>query len=160
MTATTAQSVGQVEWFTWENHRKDVWNIEQRAFPGNGMNYEELGACIRDRHNAARVLLIHGEVMGYVIERFHPDSVEILTMAVEPAFHRFGSGTVLMNNCKTRARHNPVKRRFIETTVSEENVSAQLFLQSCGFRYVQTVRGGFTSYGRTADGYQFSWKVR
>lgn len=160
MTATARQVDSEIAFFDYQTHMQGVWSIEQLQFKEHAFSRDELRICMADRKNAGRVLLCQGEVIGFIIERFHTFDVEILSIAVDPMFVRFGFGRKLIQNAIDRALRSVNKRRAIWATVSERNLTAQLFLQACGFQWCHTIPGGFNLSGRAnADGYQFTRKL-
>ncbi len=154
MTAIASRIDTEIAFFDYQKHMRGVWSIERMQFKEQAMPREELRICMADRKNAGRVLLCRGEVVGFIIERFHTWHVEILTIAIEPTFERFGFGRRLVDDCFGRARKGGVRHK-ISAMVSERNLSAQLFLAACGFQWCHTVPGGFDVAGQSNDGYQF-----
>lgn len=154
MTVTARKIETEIAFFDYQTHMRGVWAIERLSFKEQAMSREELRICMADRKNAGRVLLCRGEVVGFIIERFHTWHVEILTIAIEPTFARFGFGRKLVEDCVGRARKGCLRHR-ISAMVSERNLSAQLFLQACGFKWCHTIPGGFDLTGQSNDGYQF-----
>jgi ribosomal protein S18 acetylase RimI-like enzyme len=159
MPVTASDIKSEVEFFDYQSHMSAVWMIERMQFKEQAFSRDELRACMADRKNAGRVLLVRGEVIGFIIERFHTFDVEILTIAVDPLYVRFGFGRKLIQNAIERASRCVNKRRRIWATVSERNLTAQLFLQKCGFEWCHTVPGAFDLAGQSNDGYQFVRKL-
>ena len=157
MTATAGRIDTEIAFFDYQKHIRGVWAIEQQQFKEHAFSRDELRICMADPKNAGRVLLCRGEVIGFIIERFHTFDVEIISIAVEPTFVRFGFGRRMIQNCIDRALRTAgnTGRRRIWTTVSERNVIAQHFLHACGFQWCHTIPGGFDSAGQPNDGYQF-----
>lgn len=158
MTTVARQIEPEIAFFDYQTHMRGVWSIEQLQFKDAAFSRDELRACMADRKNAGRVLVCRGEVIGFIIERFHTFDVEILSIAVDPMFIRFGFGRKLIENCVGRASKQAVRRR-VWATVSERNLTAQLFLQACGFKWIHTIPGGFDSFNNPCDGYQFVRKL-
>jgi ribosomal protein S18 acetylase RimI-like enzyme len=157
VTASTIEP--EIAFFDYQSHMLGVWMIERMQFKEQAFSREELRACMADRKNAGRVLLLRGEVIGFIIERFHTFDVEVLTIAVDPLYLRFGFGRKLIQNAIERASRGVNKRRSIWSTVAERNLTAQLFLQKCGFQWCHTIPGGFDLEGQRNDGYQFIRKL-
>lgn len=157
MTATARQIEPEIAFFDYQKHMRGVWAIEQLQFKAQAFSRDELRICMADRKNAGRVLVCQGEVIGFIIERFHTFDVEIISVAVDPMFVRFGFGRKLIQNCIDRAvkSSSVTRRRRIWATVSERNLTAQLFLNACGFKWCHTIPGGFDAAGQPNDGYQF-----
>jgi len=155
MTAIAGPIDTEIEFFDYHRHIRGVWSIEQSQLKEQAFSRDELRACMADRKNVGRVLLMRGEVIGFIVERFHTFDVEILSIAVEPIYLRFGFGRQLIQNAIDRASKSVNKRRNIWATVSERNLTAQIFLQKCDFKWCHTIPGGFDSAGQQNDGYQF-----
>lgn len=149
MTATARQIEPEIAFFDYQKHMRGVWAIEQLQFKQQAFSRDELRICMADRKNAGRVLVCHGEVIAFLIERFHTFDVEIISIAVDPMFVRLGFGRKLIENCFERAAKSATvtRRRRIWATVAERNLTAQLFLQSCGFKWCHTIPGGFDAEG-------------
>ena len=159
MTAIARQTDPEIAFFDYQKHMRGVWAIEQLQFKEQAFSRDELRICMADRKNAGRVLVCRGEVIGFIIERFHTFDVEIISIAVDPMFIRFGFGRKLVQSAIDRAAKSVNRRRNIWATVSERNLTGQLFLQACGFTRCHTVPGGFDITGQSNDGYQFIRKL-
>lgn len=94
------------------------------------------------------------EVIGYLGYEKLTRRFQIHNLAVHPKYRRCQTATRLMEFCKARAEREKIKTLDVE--VRERNVPMQLFLQSQGFLYVDTL-GEYE--GEDEDCYQFQWKA-
>lgn len=102
----------------------------------------------RDHHGL--VVCQQGIIVGYVIIRVVDSTIEIVRMAVHPDFRNRRAGFAMMNRVKSWLTNS--KRDVIETTISEYNDSAHIWLRRQGFKAtkVHKVENG--------DYYRFEYK--
>lgn len=83
-----------------------------------------------------------GGLVGFVLVRVAADEAEILTVAVEPAWHGYGCGRRLMDAALERAHRDRVSSIFLE--VDETNLPAVALYTKLGFVSVGN-RAGYYS---------------
>lgn len=93
---------------------------------------------------------LDGTGAGYALFSRLPDCFRLEQVAVDPIYRRVGVGTSLVDYLIGRLKGH--RRKTIEATVSEWNMSGQLFLRACGFRAVKVLRD-FVDLDH--DGYRF-----
>lgn len=74
-------------------------------------------------------------VMAYTL---HARSVELLTLAVDPAFRRAGIGRQMV--AKLESKLSPHRRTRIWMAVSDRLTDAHLFFRGCHFRATRVIR--------------------
>ncbi|HEV2489884.1 MAG TPA: ribosomal protein S18-alanine N-acetyltransferase [Candidatus Acidoferrales bacterium] len=75
-----------------------------------------------------------GHILGFVFMRRVADEVEILNIAVAPAFRRKGVGSLLLREVLSWAKENWVANLHLEVRAS--NPAARKFYEAHGFRQV------------------------
>lgn len=124
-----------------------VW-IEERSYE-EPWTVDEFLQCLRHRNVIGVVQESGGQVVGYAVYELNKRTLDVLTFGIHPAFRRRGNGRQLLWHMKKKLND---KRRYLDCTLSERNVSGQLFLRACGFRVIQIICGLFDEQ---TDGYMF-----
>ncbi len=93
------------------------------------------------------------EVVGFCLYEIGQVRLHLLQLAVHPAYRRRGIGEQLVQ--RVRGKLSAGRRALLTVVVAEENLSAQRFFHSLGFRAVQVLRGGNGS----ADGYLMHFRL-
>lgn len=133
----------------------EVVEIEQCSFP-EPYSEDELAAFMRQRNCIGMVAeSSRGDVIhGYMIYELHKEHLEILTLAVAPESRGTGIGTALIDRLKGKCSIQ--HRQQLRLVVSEQNLSAQLWMQRQGFMAEDYYRHKF---GPHHDGILFVWRV-
>lgn len=79
-------------------------------------------------------------VVAVITYTLHARSVEILTLAVDPAYRRAGVGRQMV--AKLESKLSPHRRTRIWMAVSDRLTDAHLFLRGCHFRATRVRRRG------------------
>lgn len=79
-------------------------------------------------------------VIGYVVYALHKHYVDLLSLAISPDERRKGIGSRLV---KLLDRKLYFRRSRILADVSEENLEAQLFFKSLGFKAIEIVKAPY-----------------
>lgn len=111
-----------------------VW-IEERSYE-QPWSKDHFLHCLRTRNVIGMVQESGGQITGYAVYEFNRREIDVLSFAIHPHFRRRGNGRVLLWQLKKKLND---KRRFLHATLSERNVTGQLFLRSCGFRVIETI---------------------
>lgn len=113
--------------------------IDQECFPPDiCYSQEELAAYIG--HRSARTWVAEDEdsIVGFVVANREPARVgHIITIDVLEGWRHRGAGTELMNMAEDWGRKARLQIIYLET--AEENVAAQSFYESRGYRKVELV---------------------
>lgn len=127
----------------------DVLSIDMDSYVAE-WGREELTACLRDRHNIGTVMIdaVHGWPIAFCIYGLHPDSIEIVRMAVNPNYRREGIATAFLKRLKERVANQ--SREQIVCVVEGHQLDAQLCLRA----------NGFIGSSMTGDRVGFSWEKR
>jgi ribosomal protein S18 acetylase RimI-like enzyme len=122
----------------------EILRIERGSFPassGDPAWTQKQFATITAR--AAVSMLIAEDsfrrVRGYIVWQRGKDFLEVLNLAVDPEARRRRIACQLINMLR-RTLTVDVRSRSIQVSVPEENLAAQLFFRSSGFRARGTVR--------------------
>lgn len=119
-----------------------VLEIEERSFP-HAWDKEEFRRWLRCENVAGMIVEIDGRVAGYMIYAWVGEYIELMNLAVHPAYRRRGIGRDLVHRLISKLG---VKRQAVELYVSEDNTPAHLFFRAMGFRAVDILRGERDSY--------------
>lgn len=110
---------------------------------------EEFREQLRNRDCIGTVAEAGNTITAYMVYLLHLRSIELLSIAVDPALHRRRIGAQMV--LKLRDKLNPQRRRKLTCTVSDRNKGAHLFLHKMGFKAVKVLRRKFGE----SDGYRF-----
>lgn len=125
---------------------RDRWNRE--AFAGLASHCQAYGT-VAERS---------GIILGHMVVDVRPTQLVLLRLAVRADYQRCGIGRQLIVGLASCLR--PQGRQSIACCVRESNVTAQLFLRSMGFRWVETHAGWFNAAGDTGeDGYRMIFEL-
>ena len=120
---------------------------------------EDFLHCLRHRNCISMIAEHGGKVRGYMVYELAKTSIEILNMAVDPAYRRRGIGSQMVTKLVSKLSNHRRTRLFMD--VRESNLAAQLFLRAQGFRCVQVKRGWYADEGDTGeDAYLFSFRLK
>lgn len=123
----------------------DMAAIYARAFPDSrAWDAHEITAMITAPGGFA-CTAPHGFAIGRVIV----DEAELITIAVDPAHHRNGTGRALLQQYETTAQTQGASRTFLE--VREDNLAAIALYMRAGWRQTARRKG----YYRLRDGRAF-----
>jgi len=76
-----------------------------------------------------------GEVVGLLVYLIERNSLVVLNLAVHPDYWRRGVATQLLASVVGKLAHH--RQRHLKIEVRERNLTAQLFLRSCGLKAVR-----------------------
>lgn len=82
---------------------------------------------------------------GFILVRTAAGEAEILTLAVDPAFRRGGSGRALVEAAAHASRSQGAEALFLE--VAADNTAALALYRACGFEQVGLRRGYYARAG-------------
>lgn len=120
----------QIDWIIRKN-MQDVLKIERCAFE-YPWSEDDFLAMLRTRNCIGMVAEHNHEIAGYMIYELHKSRLSVRNFAVAKAFRRCEVGTQMMQ--KLIGKLSPERRTEITLEVQEENLSAQMFFKSLGFR--------------------------
>jgi ribosomal-protein-alanine N-acetyltransferase len=119
-----------------------VLNIERKLGPGGWTEADF-------RRHPAMVAELGDAVVGYFAYRMRQRSVEVLRLAVHPAYRREGVGSALVAKLCGRLSHH--RRPRLEVLCRETDAGTIAFLKDRGFQATGVDRGAFGE----DDGYRF-----
>ncbi len=122
-----------------------LYEIDQACFPA-GISYsrEELASFVAHRSSRTWVAEKSGRIAGFVVANREPAHVgHIITLDVLEDSRRQGVGTKLMEVVEDWAKEAKVQIIYLET--AEDNVAAQAFYETHGYRKVDKVENYYNN---------------
>jgi ribosomal-protein-alanine N-acetyltransferase len=129
----------------------EVLGIEAGSF-APPWSKEDLVAHLCRRVTIGMVAEVGDRVVGFMVYELLPASVELLRVAVHPAWRRRGAGAALL--AKLTPKLSPGRRRRAGLDVGEANLGAHLWLKAQGWRAARVDRGR----GGEPDTYRFVFR--
>jgi len=124
---------------------------------GDLWDAEGFVADLEKRNSSARLAVrkvaLPNWLLGFVVYQKEKATIEILSLAVLPAWWRRGYATAMVDYLKEIAGKG--RRRRIEAKVRESDLTSQLFFRSCGFRAVRIEPNYYYEAG--LDAYVMEW---
>lgn len=105
---------------------------------------EDFKTCLRARNCIGMVAETEVKVVGYMIHVFDKGRFTLMRITVDPAYHRTGVGSQLLDKLKGKLTTN--LRPKIRSEVPESNLRIQLFLKSQGFKATAILEEDMTLY--------------
>jgi ribosomal protein S18 acetylase RimI-like enzyme len=124
------------------NDVAEVLKIERKVY-ATGWTRAELKQCLSECPGL--VLVIRGNIYGYVIYGQNDDKIDVIRFVVHPAHRGWGYGHEML-------KHFGAGRK-VRFHVEDTDLEAQLFLRSCGYRCHYIKRRWFEE---GADAYVFT----
>lgn len=117
-----------------------LYEIDQACFaPGISYTREELKAFIGQRHSQMWVAEESGQITGFLIAHREPRRIlHIITIDVLKPWRRGGVGSLLMEAAEEWGRDHDLRVIALET--AEDNLAAQKFYHSRGYRKVDEIK--------------------
>jgi [ribosomal protein S18]-alanine N-acetyltransferase len=112
-----------------------VLQIETQSFPDPWVENDFI-EHLRQRTGIGMVAEINGQVVGYMLYELHRCRLQLVSMAVDPAYRRRGIGRSMMDTLFRKLYWQ--RRNRMEAGVQETNLDAQLFFRACGLRVYKT----------------------
>lgn len=128
-----------------------VTEIDRHSFI-NAWQKERFKEVAEKKNRLILVAQVGELVVGYALYQLHLETIEIVRMAVHPAFRKQGIGHALMTKLKSRLNDKETKRRQtvrnkLMVLISERNDSAHLWLKEQQFLATEvTAIDGETMY--------------
>jgi ribosomal-protein-alanine N-acetyltransferase len=118
---------------------RTLYEIDQACFPpGISYSHEELVKFIAQPNSKTWVAVEHDRIIGFLVAERQPRRVgHIITIDVLEAWRRRGVGKALMGAAEDWAGRQGLLKVYLET--AEDNVTAQRFYESRGYRKVDVV---------------------
>lgn len=108
---------------------QDVLRVEQQCYT-HPWDEEEFLQHLRQRNVIGMVCEDGPSIVGYMLYELHKGRLNVLKMAVEQSLRRCGIGTAMI--ARLRDKLSMQRRKYIDVSVSDDNLIAQKFLSSCG----------------------------
>ena len=142
----------QVRWLI-RRDMDEVMKIEKRSFD-HPWTEEEFMMHIRERNTIGAVIEDNTQIIGYMVYELHKGKLNLLNLAVKPIERRSGYGRQMVQRLIDKLEQQ--RRTTIECTISDNNLNAQLFLQSCGFKACRVIKDAWNG----SDAYLFRYRMR
>lgn len=127
--------------------------IEEASFPAP-WNEKDFRATLQPKNAWGKVAIVDDKVVGFIIYLTAKKTYNVISLAVHPDYRRKGIGRELVNDMLEKV--HPLRRNEARLTVSDQNLDAQLFFRSLGFRATEILKDFF---GPGHDGYEFVYKA-
>ncbi len=109
------------------------------------------------RKNRIKLAVIADEaIVGFALASIYENFLELTHLMIHPDHRELGLGRKLLDTV-TACMLN-LKRTSVLTNVRETNLTAQLFLRSCGFRAMRVNRGFYND--TEEDNYQLEYRPK
>lgn len=142
----------QVRWLI-RRDMDEVMEIEKRSFD-HPWSEDEFMMHLRERNTIGAVIEDNTQIIGYMVYELHKGKLELLNLAVKPIERRSGYGRQMIQLLIDKLEQQ--RRTTIECTISDNNLNAQLFLQSCGFKACRVIKDAWNG----SDAYLFRYRLR
>jgi ribosomal-protein-alanine N-acetyltransferase len=106
---------------------------------------------LRRRNCIGMVAEVGDAVAGFMVYDLHRGHIDVIRLAVAPAFRRKGVGRAMVG--KLRGKLSAHRRTFFELRARETNLDGQLFLKRVGLAAMCVERGRYADSGE--DAYRF-----
>lgn len=135
----------------------ELARIDRLAFAAHPWDEAEFRIASRERNVVIAVAdLGDGRPVGYMVYDLHVDCWRVIKVATHPAYRRLRIASKLIRVLIAKLNRPPVRKR-IDALVRESNLSAQLFLRSCGFAATGIERHAYAEPAE--DGYAFEFRA-
>jgi ribosomal-protein-alanine N-acetyltransferase len=126
----------------------EIMKIELDSFPVPWSEGIFLGQLQRPEITDNRVIIVDGEMCGYIASWFGQGELHILSIAVSPERRRRGYAALLLERSLARGREKGCVKVVLE--VRESNVPARGFYEKNGFRIIGRRKGYYRETGEDA----------
>jgi len=118
-----------------------LWELDQRCFPtGIAYSREELAYYLRDKSAVCLIARDQERILGFILgHRDRRGFGHIITIDVDPATHRSGIGSTLIEAAEDRLLHAGCQSIFLEVAVN--NLAALAFYKKHGYSVLKSLRG-------------------
>ena len=146
----------RIRWFI-KRDLPAILRVEQACFADPWTAKDFRGLLMSSEHNNVCQVIEHGDcliacVVGYMIYSYQPGAIEIVNVAVHPAWHRRGLGSKMVAKiCSKLSARWPVAI----ANVHEGNLPCQKLLGSLGFVATAVLRRHFGEH----DAYRMEWNA-
>lgn len=110
-----------------------VLSVDNQCYPGEWERWseEDFLSYLRQRNCIGMVCESESSIVGFMVYELHKDLLRVQKMAVEVTNQRRGIATAMVRRLQDKLSMQ--RRRFIDISVNEDNLTACMFLRSCGF---------------------------
>lgn len=98
---------------------------------------EDFTRLLKRRDYIGMVAELNGRIVAHTVYQLRQNRLVIRNLTVSPHHRREGIGRAIMD--KLKAKLSPIRKPNLIIEVREENLQAQLFLRSQGFKWIKTV---------------------
>jgi len=143
----------QIRWMI-RRDMPQVLAIERRVYL-DPWTERDFIAAIQQQDHIGMVAEIGELPAGFMVYAMRKKHIEIVNLAVDPAYQRQGIGSRMVARIIGKPSRN---RREIQANVRERNLAAQLFLREIGFRAERIIPGD--CYGWDEDAYEMVCRLQ
>jgi ribosomal-protein-alanine N-acetyltransferase len=117
-----------------------LWELDQRCFPaGIAYSREEFAYYLRDKTAVCLIAREREQILGFILaHRDRRGFGHIVTLDVNPAAHRSGIGSALMQAAEERLLRAGCQSIFLEVAVN--NLPAVAFYKKHGYSVIKSLR--------------------
>lgn len=133
----------------------EVLDIERRCFRRNAWKLKDFKAFSNQRNGVMRVSELYDRVVGYICYEIYDTRINIVNLAVHPEDQRIGIGACMVNSVTEKLLEENSRHKRVTVEICEENLPAQLFFKTLGFKYAKTLEGYYPN-NPEVDAYLFS----
>lgn len=152
----TAQHTAHIRWMI-RRDMPEVLEIENRSFL-DAWDEEEFIRHLRQKNCIGMVAERDERVVGYMIYDLHRRRLELLKLAVHPAFRRQRVGAQLVR--KLIGKLSPQRRTELVAMVDDRLTGAHLFFRAAGMVATTVVRDWIDTVDNDVrDAYRFEYHV-
>jgi ribosomal-protein-alanine N-acetyltransferase len=114
----------------------EIFAIETTSFEFPWQDYE-FNECLRQKNNIGLVAEYNDRVVGFMVYELQETKIHILNLAVRLDMRGLSVGSQMI--AKLTNKLSTLRRNQIILEIRETNLSAQLFLQKCGFKAISVL---------------------
>ncbi len=118
----------------------EVLYIERSCF-ARPWSEEDFICRLRQRNCIGMVAELEPRILGFMVYELHKSTIRLLNVAVDPAMHRYGIGTQMVNRLVEKLSQQ--RRSEVILEVRETNLDAQCFFRSQGFKAISVLHGHY-----------------
>lgn len=126
-------------------HLSRILRIERTSFASEAYSKAMFLQLYRDCGDLFFVARQSGRIAGYMVTCRAGDRAEIISIAVDPAYRRYGVASALIEHTLKRLR--ALRVRAVDLTVRPHNLAAITLYRSFGFARLRRVKGYYEDGG-------------
>jgi ribosomal-protein-alanine N-acetyltransferase len=129
---------------------RNVFVLEHSCFGPQAYGKEKLRELDLENPDSFFVAEALGDIVGYVVASTQKDEAQIITLATDPGYRRFGVGSRLLKALLAKLRTNGIRACYVN--VRPQNKIAIDFFDAAGFCQLKEYQGSWKIESRDARG--------